>query len=272
MSDKGYFESEQGARLPDWLNDEQGRAFGESFGRVKDFAIDLMQQAVLSRYPTEARPDALPLIAATRMIYRAPPETDAAFAERLIRAPDIWEWAGTPTGIISVFEPYGFDALTCLVLSNYQIILDGLDEWYSRFILLCGPTYWEVDTKWDTPVDTWAEESDETWDSTATIRDLDYLRLSVRRMKSDDSYPVFIGVELIGGTSDGIWDSPTSGVWDVPGAVWSDTDDGIVYWPLGRIWGDEVYYGGPGTAVWTASTALWTDGLVPPSTGWPSNP
>lgn len=264
MSD---WEREQQRALPAWLNDDHGRAFEASFGAAKDTSLALLEQAVNSRFPYVGRPDALALQAASRLILRAPPEEvppdgDSLFADRLRRAHDIWKWGGTKDGIRAIFEPYGFDATTCVVVKNYEVILDGEPAWYSRGIVLCGPVHWEPDTTWDDPADVtdWSDETIETWDSTATTRDLDYLRASIRNFKSDDAYPVLVGVQLVGVPGDGFWDGPTPGTYDEPGAVWSDAVDDVIYWSIGRVWGDEVWTG--------QDQDWWCDGFVAPTTGW----
>lgn len=259
------FAGDQSVALPNWIADDQGVAFAQTFGQTKDVALATIKEAIKARWADVARPDALAYQMNERLFYRAPPETDAQVVVRLNSAHDLWIWAGTPTAMINIFAPYGYDTTTCVVVPNWQVILEGNPSWFSRFVILLGRLYWGLDTLWDTPIDTWAEITNETWDSTATIPDLDYMRASVRVMKSPQSYPVVIGAMLLGGTDDGFWDGPSPGVYD-DGFLWSDATDGIIYWPLGGVWGDEQWLGG--APVWD-DNGLWDDDVfVPPSTGW----
>lgn len=265
------FETAQPKQLPYWLRDEQGAAFEASFGRAKDDGLALYREASAARFPTGERPDALPYQGSDRLTLRAPPETDAEYALRLEAAPDTWQWGGTPTGIVGIFAPYNYDAVTCSVVPNHAVILDGNMEAFSRFIVLCAAGYWSVDGEWDTIASNWDEDPDETWDSTAKISDLDYLRASVRIMKSDHSFPVLLGLQLLGGTGDGFWDVPAD-VYDSPGAVWYDTADDTITLPLGRLWEDAGFYGGVEPA-WDEPDDIWeVDPFVPPSYGWASVP
>lgn len=255
--------------LPPYIADAQGRAFEATFGATKDDATDLYREAVKARYPSATRPDALPYQAHDRLILRAPPETDAEFADRLTEAPDLWVWGGTPTAIVNIFAPYGYDATDCVVIPNYSIILEGDLRWFSRSIDLCSALYWSADTTWDNPVDTWPDEpTQETWDSTALVGDLDYLRGSIRTFKSDEAYPVFIGVQLLGAPGDGMWDQLPQDFYDEPNTVWTDDTDDVIFWPLGRLWDDEPYYGGAIPKWDDLVDNVWEgDPFVPPTFG-----
>ncbi len=94
--------------LPPFLQDPQGIAFEQSFGQTKDDSLSLLKEAVKCRWPDAARPDALPLQGRNVRILRAPPETDPQYAARLLTAPDLWLWAGTPTGMSDIFAPYSY--------------------------------------------------------------------------------------------------------------------------------------------------------------------
>lgn len=255
------FAWQQPSALPNWLADEQGTSFQRTFGQTKDDALALYKEAVKARWPDAARPDALPYQGRDRRIMQAPGETDAQYAARLLNAHDIWQWAGTPTAMFNVFAPL-LDADKLAVAPNHQVILDGNAEWFSRFVILASYHRWETDSAWDGTADEWADVTSETWDSTATIEELDYIRHEVRTFKSPWSFPVVLAAALVG---DGIWDQNPQDEYDVIGAAWDD-DPVVAYWPLGRCWGDEMWLGG--SPIWDEADDTWDDPLVAPSTGW----
>lgn len=248
----------------------------------------------------------------------------------------LWNFVRAGTGIVQV-------------VPNYAVILEGSPAWFSRFLILCGPLYWESDGVWDPPGifvgDTflnfaipavgatatvtfsfpvtwpvgldplvvnittagdfevtahtsnsftllntglpgsaapgtvisapqsvtiegyfWDNDSG-VWDSSASIADLDYLRASIRDKKSDESYPVLIGVMLADLVHDGFWDLPAD-VYDAVNTFWDDDTSGVTYWLLGHFWGEEAYFGGTETWGESPTTDIWDDAFVPPSTGW----
>ena len=261
----GFFAS-QPKMLPQWVADQQGIAFEPSFGLLKDQAQALLKEAVKARWPDPWRGDALPLQGRDRRIYRAPVETDAQYAARLNTAGDLWQWAGTPTAMVGIFAPYGYSSTSTTgsrvtVVPNYAVILEGNLTWFSRFIILVGPSYWSSDGLWSSPGN---YNDGGVWDSTAQIADLDFLRASIREMKAPGSYPVLIGVQLADIAGDGLWDSPPD-AYDAAGATWSTAGSSdVTYWLLGEFWGQDAYFGG--TDLWQPSGDVWGD-FVPPVNG-----
>ena len=261
------FEFTQQFALPRWIDDEQGRAFEATFGRTKNDGLALLKEAVKARWPDADRPDALPMQGNDRLILRAPLETDAQYAARLLAAHDLWEWGGTKTGIVNIFAPYGYDDTTLLVCNNHDLAWDSNADWFSRVFILASPVAWASDGVWDG--DSAVFDDGGTWDSTATIADLDYIRASIRTWKSPWSYPFALVVDL--GTMGGgaLWDLP-AGTWDAgsPG-VWDDITAGtepLVTIPLAAVWDDEAWLGG--APVWDEDDDPWGDPYVAPSTGW----
>lgn len=264
------FEGAQPQMLPFWIADSQGTAFQATFGRTKDLAQAQLEQATRARYPYGGRPDALPLAAADRLMLRTSFENDQQFADRLIAAPDTWKWGGTPTGIVQIFAPFGYDATTCGVFPNHYGILDGNKTWFSRCLILLAAKAWSVDGLWSDPG---TYDDGGTWDSTALVSDLDYMRTSIRIVKSDQSYPVTIGVQLLGAAGDGFWDVPFDN-YDVPGAFWDDNVADCIFWTVGHVWGEEAWLTGSGVEgtgqVWDQGGLggdTW-DSFVEPSAGW----
>lgn len=257
----GFFAS-QPKQLPQWVADDQGLAFEQSFGWTKDYALDLYKQATKARYPDPRRPDALPYQGHDRLILRAPPETNGEYAARLLQAPDLWVWGGTPTAIVNIFEPYGYDATDLIVVPNWYGILDGNTSCFSRFIILADGLAWESDGLWSSPGN---YDDGGVWDSTATVADLDYIRGSVRIWKSPWSYPCLMGVKLPDVAGDAFWDFPPD-VYDEPNTFWDDNGGAdVTYWLIGEFWGLEVFFGGH--PVWDEPGDVWGD-FVEPSTGW----
>lgn len=270
MSNLQGFQGAQPNQLPYWLGDEQGSAFQQTFGKTKDDALDLLEQATNARYPYAGRPDALPYAGKDRLIMRAPPETHAQYAARLTAAPDTWVWGGTETAIVGIFEPYGYTAATCTWIPNYDVILEGDPTWFSRGLVITAAGYWAVDDLWDAVVDNWDSDPGATWDSTATIGDLDYIRASIRTMKTDYAFPVFWGTCLTGGSGDGFWGMVPGDKYDDPGALWDVGAGEPIVFQLGYLWDDSIYYGQPGEEpAWDSPDDAWEDDpFVPPSTGW----
>lgn len=275
------FVTAQPKMLPYWIADDQGDAFERTFGATKDSGIALYEQAVNCHYPyafnadvapLRGRPDALPYQAHDRMLLRAPHELDGDFAARLLRAPDTWKWGGTPTAMVGLFEPYQYTAATCFILPNSAVILEGDPKWFSRYIILTDAVWWGADTPWDTPVDTWDSDPEETWDSTLTVGDASYIRASVRIMKSDQSFPVLWGTRLVNGGGDGFWDGPPlPDDYDAYGAVWDDDESGILTIRLGYLWDDAYIDGADEEPAWDSDPdEEWVEpAFVEPATGWP---
>ena len=247
-----------------WLYGPTGRAFVSVVAADQDTAIQQLKDVGTARDPLLAPVDYLPALSHDRLMLRAPPETDRVFAQRLATPIDHWEIGGTGAGYVQVFEPYGFDATTLQALSNHEVggYWDGNADWFSRVFLFLDSSdssaYWSDDGLWDAGSDVWLEDTEDsalTWDSSATVGDLRYLRAAIRLQKADHAYPVTIAVWTHGTASlpDGYWDSP--GVYD-DGSLWSEGDglEQPVYWPLGNVWGQETWMG-DGTDTWSDEPA-----------------
>jgi hypothetical protein len=126
----------------------------------------------------------------------------------------------------------------------------GETDWYSTFYGLIDSTagVWTVDGLWDDPGD-W--DDGKLWEITMTDEQAKYIRLSMRRMKPVDSYPVTIAIDL--DLTDGFWGSP--GLWD-DGGDWTDDVDGSFYLTIGNVWGQEEWLQ-PGTVDLWDGEGLW---------------
>lgn len=264
---------EEIVRVP-WLGGPTGRAIAGTIGAAQEAEVRRLRDAALMKCPGLAPGDALPLLGLDRMLRRAPPQTDAAYAEWLERAGELWEQVGTTAGFVNVFTPYGFNASTVTVLNNHEVsgFWDGNEIWHSRVFLFLDSrdAYFSSDGTWSedpgAPSDVWSEDesaSGATWDSSATVGDLGYFRASLRDFKAPESYPVTIAVWLFDTMPDGYWESPGL-PWpeddaDADGAVWcEDSDCHPLYWTIGHVWGEEVWTG-DGADTWEEGEEEMTD-------------
>lgn len=235
-----------------WIGGPAGGAYMGEVGADHDASITLLKECGKALHAPDADVSWLPALAHDRLVLRAPVETAEDFAARLARSIEIWENGGQSTGYVQVFEPYGFTSATCQFLSNHEVggSWDGNQEWFSRVFGFLDSTagYWSTDGLWsDVPDDHWSDAEDPTaltWDSSATVGDLHYIRSAVRLQKADYAYPVTVAVWLQGDGAlpDGYWDSP--GLLD-DGGNW-DEGDGLeqpLYWTLGTVYGQEDWTG-----------------------------
>lgn len=241
-----------------WLDGPVGEGLIGVIADANDVDAQELKDAVRMRDAALAPVDAYPYLADDRYLLRAPIETNSAFVQRLTgSAPlDYWEVAGTAAGYVNVFAPYGFDASTVQFLSNHEVggNWDGNAKHFSRVFGFLDSTsgYFYTDGLWsdvDSDAGLWAEDDSpaaQTWDSSATVADIQYFRAAIRLTKGDGAYPVAIAVWLNndfgGGLADGYWDSP--GLYD-DGSLWTEGDglEQPLYWTLGNVWGQEAWTG-----------------------------
>jgi hypothetical protein len=219
------FKETQVQQLPKWISGadhtghSEGVAFEQSFGATKDAELDLLKQAAKVRWPQSGPDDALTLMGRDRVLLQAPIESNSDYRLRLTNAPDLWLWGGTKTGIIDRFAPYGYDATTCHIYNNNEIVWDGNALFYTRVFGLLDYVYWTVDGLWSDPGN---YDDGALWDADMTVADADYLRKSIRAWKSEWAYPVVLGLVLGNAPAgDGFWD--TIGFYD-DGGFWTDID------------------------------------------------
>lgn len=243
-----------------WLESELSQGTSAAVGDAQDAELALLKDGIKARFPLLAPADALPYLANDRGILQAPGESSDAFAVRLSHAPSLGYWLGTKQAILSIFEPFGlaeyqpgepggWASTQVQVFNNDEITWDDNKDWFSRVFILIdsrdGP--WLTDGVWpEFPVvgDNWEEGEDvqSTWDSTATVAQLAYIRSSIRKVKSDHAYPAMIGVWL-SALPDGYWNS--NGTYDDGGNWAPETDQSqTLYWIIGHTWGEEQFLGG----------------------------
>jgi hypothetical protein len=103
-----------------------GQAFQGALGDVEDALIDRAKQAVKTRFPLLAPPDALTALGVERQMPQGPGESAAAYAARLQDAWSSWVWAGTPYGMLRAFWATGYtNVVLAQVRGGYQYTLDA---------------------------------------------------------------------------------------------------------------------------------------------------
>ncbi|MCC6559653.1 MAG: hypothetical protein IT372_42595 [Polyangiaceae bacterium] len=238
---------EELARVP-WIDGSNGRGLLGALGAAQDSELRTLKDGVLARCPAAGPDDALAYQGRDRTILRAPIEDAGAYRARLVEANALWYWCGAGDAYVNIFTPYLLSAGTVSVLSNHEIVWDDNADWSSRVFLLLDSRdgSFGTDSVWDADASVWQDDPDDgatfTWDSSATVADLHYLRRSIRNFKADWAYPVTIAVWLSGGQlEDGYWDS-VGAVYD-DGGVWSEDGGEPLYWTLGHVWGEEQWVG-----------------------------
>lgn len=93
---------------PPWLLQPQGQVFMRALGDVRDAITQHLKNGVQARFSSSAAPDALSAQGNDREIERGPTDTDQGYAARLKGAWDTWEFAGTPTGVLSALFDAGY--------------------------------------------------------------------------------------------------------------------------------------------------------------------
>lgn len=249
------------ARIP-WLNGPTGQGFVGSVGRAQDAELRALKDGVLMRNPLDAPPDALPYLARDRGILRAPSESDAAFAARLDNAHNIWYWAGSRDGILSVFEPLllpipdGFTSATetsppaSPLVRVWDIARLGgaywhhgspMAPWYSKCLVVIdsrnGP--WTTD---GTFADPGTFDAVNLVGSTITVAELQYMRRMIRVLKAPSSYPIHIAVVLEGDAMMGFLPDGQETIGDDTG-TFGDTSQ-VVFLRVGHVEHEAVLWGG----------------------------
>jgi hypothetical protein len=118
------YSSFQIQRSPTALQRPYGRSWMRAHGGLKDYYLGQAKQAVQQRFPSLATTDALGALGSERLIDRgagpqvASPETDAAYAERLRTAWDLWYWGGTAYGLLTALAAQGYSPV--IICQNGQ--------------------------------------------------------------------------------------------------------------------------------------------------------
>ena len=126
-------------------------------GAMKEELKSRLKQAVKCRMPLLAPPDALQYLGIERGITRGGGESNAAYAARVQRAWDSWQWAGSAFGVLSQLWAIGYTS-TVILSRGTLYSLDALGQlnpptsqtpetapFWSRFSLVIPhpwPTWW----------------------------------------------------------------------------------------------------------------------------------
>lgn len=184
------------------LQGRWARAWGRSLGAEKDTTIERARQAVLAGAVTRCPADALPLLGADAQLEQLPGETDTSYRARILGAWDTWPWAGTRTGLETVFTLLG---LTVRLATAAELGRTPWAQWWA----FASATGW-IRRTWKTGSEFWGSG---VWGSTATRDDVRRIRRFARQFSNarDRGWVVILQ------SSPGVWGAPST--WGAPG-VW----------------------------------------------------
>lgn len=187
---------------PTGLAGPYGLAWGASQGTMKDRVITLATDALDAGLVLRCTADALPLLGADVALEQLPGETSTSYRARILGAWDTWPWAGTRTGLESVFTLLG---LTVTLATATELSRLPWAQWFA----FASATGW-TRRAWTSGTATWGSG---VWGSTATRDDVRRVRRFARRFSNarDRGWVVILQ------SSPGVWGAPA--VWGAPG-VW----------------------------------------------------
>lgn len=159
------YNSWQKSNAPPWLGQPYGQQWVGAHGAVKDALVAQLKQSVKVRFPLVAPPDALQLLGNERSIIRGINESNTAYAGRVQRAWDSWQWGGTAFGILSQLYAIGYTS-TVIVSRGILYSLNaagqlntptvqpaGRNPYWSTFAVIVPhpfPSAWMVGAVWQT--------------------------------------------------------------------------------------------------------------------------
>lgn len=184
------------------LQGRWARAWGRSLGAEKDRTVERARQAVLAGAVTRCPADALPLLGADAQLEQLPGETAASFRARIAGAWDTWPWAGTRTGLGTIFTLLG---LTVRLATAAELSRTPWAQWWA----FASGTGW-TRRVWGAATKAWGSG---VWGSTATRDDVRRVRRFARQFSNarDRGWVVILQ------SSPGVWGAPST--WGAPG-VW----------------------------------------------------
>lgn len=112
---------------PSWLKNSGGQRWQASHGAFADVLVARWKAAVKAGFPDYAPADAMPYLQSEIGIPRAPGDSDSDYAAKLLRAWELWPFAGTPLGLLLAFEAAGYDP-TQYVIVQQEYRAYGLDS------------------------------------------------------------------------------------------------------------------------------------------------
>lgn len=228
VSDEGY-RVFQPADAPTWLQDQNGQAWLQAFGLIKDLIVDRVREGSQQRFPGLAAPDALGVIGSERGgLYRKySGDTDEAYAQRLINAWETWKFGGTALGMLRALDDLGY-TVTIQQSNGLSFRLDGTAD---RGLSVVGDVSWlflgsTSSTFWtyftvvfelaDIPP-TWTSiVSPPTGLTAPTLTEVNLIRSVISRFKYGPAVCAGIHVNTVGGK---YWGKPAL-VWGAGGLNW----------------------------------------------------
>ena len=215
---------------PGWLQTPKNKAWLRASGDLKDSLAERCKQAVKVRFARLAPRDGLDQLGGERQIERGPKETNAAFAERVVDAWNLWHWAGTAQGVLLALRDVGYPAALLEIVNGNQF---GLDTKGALDIQALPNGSWSCDATPDFwskfavvfPHNPWGKHrvsGGVDWvRPTADDPRIEQIRRLVARWKSAHSTCSDIAVINVGRT----WDYPHKGrTWANQGGTWSGND------------------------------------------------
>ena len=168
------------ALTPAFLSGRFGQAWYQAHGQIVELSAVHVRDAIKARFPATAETDAKDAIGEDRILPRAPAETDAAFQTVLEGAHDLWARAGTHQGIVNALNRRAFP--NAVVREAFEWTDAGTTGtlWNRYWVLIPNTDHaWVSDGTWGSG-GTWQDQTENTWDSSATYREIELLRLRLR--------------------------------------------------------------------------------------------
>lgn len=137
---------------PPFLLEQDGDSYLRAMGDDRDAVVEFLKAGLKSRFPRFAAPDALTAIGDERGLPRSPTDTDADYAERLVGAWEVWQWAGTPAGVLNALWDAGYTNVR-LLTQRRDYTLDGsrnlvIDTLSPARGFPPGPSFWNTFLVW----------------------------------------------------------------------------------------------------------------------------
>jgi Phage tail protein (Tail_P2_I) len=187
-----------------------GEAFLSAFGLMKDAIVEGTIGALRCRWLTVCPDDALAAIGAERLLPGHAGESPAAYRARLLSAWDLWEYAGTKTGLLAALAGLGYHARIFENIDWAAPPSPGYaadEEWWRYWIILDRPHAIEAEWFWDDGT-TWGQVG-KRWGLTMTADDYAALLRTVALWAPAHALLVSIIVVLSGAITEA--DGPTWG-------------------------------------------------------------
>lgn len=241
----------QASLAPQWLRkDGVDEAWFEGLGDEKQQLEDLMRESLRAKLPGVCAPDSLAAVGGDRGFVQGPTETVDQFRARVLAAWDLWYYAGTAYGVLTVLRLAGYPNVAIIIQQGYIYTLDisgnlvitysggpfslGYPNFWNRFRVIF---YAPLPASWlPAPANIPANNSDEA----------NNIRNIIRTWKPAHADLKDIVIWYAGL----IWGFPTGGA----PAYWGAGTWGGGFWGVtsaGNTWGGAGLVYGGSTVVWT---------------------